>query len=687
MTPKWNKLPRAARHVLRDGSHFTQKSLIGTRPATPAKGGSIKTGDVETTATHAVALNLADAEVQQAARTVLTKNPALAAEAAAADPEVARYIEEDLGIKIPRGAAVHDFVEDDDDDDDDEEEESDGDMARSLAVDLLANQFRLSHTSLAAEGGGRFSMVIAVTQGALNSQLFFRWADPERPELRTILAPAPSGAGADGFAFHDGEAIDADLAAPQLSLQLGGAGGVGGTGGSILFYLHFLGGVCSVWDTETQTLVYADDTFGWKFALEVDLHLVDLDKDGEEYRRVAAKYDVPGTYGISALVAELHAARATPATWLHSSFGGFAMTPSRRDSFASLVLSYLKGLSVSINYSLVDRSGTVLDPTLPPTSQALQTYGYRETTMEDSVLQVSDPVEGLGVAGDKNALLYLAMTRKQAMPASQRLPWSANWVTSNMANPVAGGLAISRADFIDHFLMPNLAMINKATYFEVTQADTRKTGAASAAYSFAIGKPGLDDAAYAWVQTPLLGPDYYTWTRSSSKSDEAGARGFQSNAKGKSTVANILHIEKSTNRISWTTTASLRLETSIKAFGIKSKGIATATRSGQTAAALASILDGKLSVEILTPPGWVKTNSTGSNSFGFSGTNMNRFADDLEKKYFDTARIAEIVAILNQRLQRDFSFVLPGGGNFLMKNPIFNENADLLVDLTYNGSQ
>lgn len=682
MTPKRNNLPRAARDVLRDGSHFAQKSLLGTR--TPAKGGSMKMGDVvESTATHSVALNLADTEVQQAARTVLTENPALVAEAAEADAEVARYIEEDLGIKIPRGAAVPVFVEDDDDDDNDQEE-ADGDMTKLLAADVLGNQLRLSHTSLAAEGGGHFSMVIAVTQGALNSQLFFRWADPERPELRTILAPPPSGAGADGVAFHDGEIIDADLAAPQLSLQLGGAGGAGS---SIMLYLHFLGGVCSVWDTDTQTLVDADDTFGWKFAVEVDLRLVNLDQNGEEYRRVATKYDVPGTYGISALVAELHAARATTATWFHSSFGGFAMTPTRRDSFARLVLSHLKGLSVSINYSLVDRSGAVLDPTLPPTSQALQTYGHRETTMENSIFQVSDPVEGLGTAGDKNALLYLGMTRKQAMPASKRLPWSANWVTSNNANPVAGGLAISRADFIDHFLMPKLAMINMATHFEVTQAHTKKKGAAAAEYSFAIGRPTLADAAYAWVQTPLLGPDYYTWTRSSSKSDEAGARGFQSNAKGKSTVANILHIEKSTNRISWTTTASLRLETSIKAFGIKTKGVATATRSGQTAATLASILDGKLSVEISTPPGWVKTNSTGSNSFGFSGTNMNRFADEIEKKYFDTARIAQIVETLNQRLQRDFAFVLPGGGNFLMKNPIFNGNADLLVDLTYNGSQ
>ena len=87
------------------------------------------------------------------------------------------------------------------------------------------------------------------------------------------------------------------------------------------------------------------------------------------------------------------------------------------------------------------------------------------------------------------------------------------------------------------------------------------------------------------------------------------------------------------------------------------------------------------------PAGWVKTTSDGSNSFGFGGTSMDNFANDLEHKYFDNAKIVQIVKSINERLERDFAFVLPGGGNFLMKDPIFNSNMDLLVDLTYNASQ
>ena len=100
----------------------------------------------------------------------------------------------------------------------------------------------------------------------------------------------------------NGESINADMAAPQLSLKVLSEATQGS--GSVLFYLNFLGGACSVWDAGNQSLVQVDDTFGWKVVVEVNLQLVDLDSRGDEYRRVAAKYDVPGSFGISALVAK-----------------------------------------------------------------------------------------------------------------------------------------------------------------------------------------------------------------------------------------------------------------------------------------------------------------------------------------------------------------------------------------------
>jgi hypothetical protein len=92
---------------------------------------------------------------------------------------------------------------------------------------------------------------VAVTQGALNAQLFYRWGDPDRTEFKTMVSPAAVSAGT--APFEHGEFIDADMGAPQLAIQV--AKETARTQGSVLFYLNFLGGIGSIWDTETQYVV------------------------------------------------------------------------------------------------------------------------------------------------------------------------------------------------------------------------------------------------------------------------------------------------------------------------------------------------------------------------------------------------------------------------------------------------
>jgi hypothetical protein len=114
---------------------------------------------------------------------------------------------------------------------------------------------------------------------------------------------------------------------------------------------------------------------------------------------------------------------------------------------------------------------------------------------------------------------------------------------------------------------------------------------------------------------------------------------------------------------------------------------ATAWREGQTDIVFDSVLDGKIGTEILMPDGWVTAKALGGSSFGFSGTDMAQMADKLKNKYFNSASIKQVVKTVNSRMARDFAFVLPGGGNFMMKNPVFNMKLDLLVELTYNAAQ
>lgn len=90
--------------------------------------------------------------------------------------------------------------------------------------------------------------LVAVTQACLNAQLHARWTaevDLDRSELRNMVVP--DGDDAEPSLFPDGVFINAELAAPQISLLVESEG----SPSSALFYLKFLEGRCALWDEET----------------------------------------------------------------------------------------------------------------------------------------------------------------------------------------------------------------------------------------------------------------------------------------------------------------------------------------------------------------------------------------------------------------------------------------------------
>lgn len=81
--------------------------------------------------------------------------------------------------------------------------------------------------------------------GALKAKYSDRWGELDHPEPRTVVAPPPSTP----FNFPPSAFIEADLAAPQLSLQV--AEDRAQNASSARFYLNFLGGgICSLWNEE-----------------------------------------------------------------------------------------------------------------------------------------------------------------------------------------------------------------------------------------------------------------------------------------------------------------------------------------------------------------------------------------------------------------------------------------------------
>lgn len=139
--------------VIKDAVHFQQHSKISTGETAN-----------DTSATHSVSLDLQDPEVKAAARQIFLKGPALAAEAVAEYPELARYLKE-LGVPTPKAGQQPLSrlipVPDDDDDlkaDSEPDEPENGGAGQGIIPDSI---LRITNSSLNAKQGGRFSMVSA----------------------------------------------------------------------------------------------------------------------------------------------------------------------------------------------------------------------------------------------------------------------------------------------------------------------------------------------------------------------------------------------------------------------------------------------------------------------------------------------------------------------------------------------
>ena len=63
-------------------------------------------------------------------------------------------------------------------------------------------------------------------------------------------------------------------------------------------------------------------------------------------------------------------------------------------------------------------------------------------------------------------------------------------------------------------------------------------------------------------------------------------------------------------------------------------------------------------------------------------------AADIEKRFMPGGKtpdvITALIAPLKKKLSGQNRWIFPGNGTFIMKNPMFNENGDLLVEIAYS---
>ncbi|KEF61147.1 uncharacterized protein A1O9_02712 [Exophiala aquamarina CBS 119918] len=381
-----------------------------------------------------VEINMDDPEVQNAVRAALQSDPLLAQKIVDKAPEVGAIVGKiKIGKVVPVGTIElapmpeHDAVG----------ENFTQATAGTAAAD---DRTRYQDTSLET-GSGRISMIVAITQGLLNSQL----------QTNQII----NNLGTLDASNDRGDTIMSELRPPKLALDIAGNGGP-----SKVFY-HMFFDTGGSWTTKNESGTFCTvNTDGWVFVAETTLTLQTLDKRSEEYNKAKTGFHRNGNYNINRLILDLTNEGSVKPRMDLSEFGVQILSEGEFERFASLVISALRdSFNQALAYSL-EGIGAEVESTFAPTAQRLQCLPYRKDG--------KDPIsEGLTQEGDKNLLVYVSMTQNQAFPEIWMLPYSGNWC---VPPSIPATMAIGRTVFFDSFLIPRLNEINKATFIKATAA-------------------------------------------------------------------------------------------------------------------------------------------------------------------------------------------------------------------------
>ncbi|KAJ2904106.1 hypothetical protein MKZ38_008824 [Zalerion maritima] len=583
-----------------------------------------------------------------------------------------------------------------------------------------------SKTTMTAAGGkGRFSMIMAVSQGYLNSQLAFKHAIT--PAMHRISVK-----------LDNGTDIDAALAAPQISLHFDD-----GTASSAMYHMNFGAGKCKLWN---GTDLVDCETKDWKFAFMVNLSLNKVDSDGDEAKEVTKNWGKPGDYSISKLLVDLksklscsfvHSASTVPyhhcihllpafgATMEHihpfdtvqcanistlsvptaadlvtdltpyTSFGTLKHTQKTLKSFKCLVLFWLSqnessdGLAISHSLTTSNPSSVVKGPSqcpaTIPTSQVLQTYPYipKGETEAD---------EGLGGKANSNMLLFLNMTSCRPFPTSKSLSYSGSWCTPK----IPGTLCIARQVLFDDFLLPLLREVNRATHLEATRCNA-KFARLKSKVDFDIGRGKHAETWYDFKPTnnPTHNPNWsaWEWRSASSKEDRDGRKNIYCRGKINTSVHNTITPLPGTNRILVKCYAKVSLESKVASIGGR-KGNASINRNGSFTIQISSVKDGNVSLMIEgLQPGKsplkfeIKTTKSTKGLAFLTPSFFKRIETDMRDEVTDNSDLKKMATQVQERFGEGVgTFLVPGGGHFFIEGACFNDARDLMFETEFKGA-
>ncbi|PKY06357.1 hypothetical protein P168DRAFT_279802 [Aspergillus campestris IBT 28561] len=543
------------------------------------------------------------------------------------------------------------------------------------AIQAQDEQSRRLQTSLRTQSG-TFDQAVAVSQKSLNDALYYLFDQYE--ELRSIKVRSFVGE------------LDATMQYSEISLPVNE-----NNYSTVVFYCHFETGSLRLKDDEGK-LGDNIDVADWRFAFDVDFGSIDVPSNTSEYQDLKKKLSHPGEYDIRRLFLDFKTNKINHFKEKLSDFNGhnwkdddeklkfvFLMSAwgnSDQSVMKDEKLSTL-GYAISTNRP---QSVNPLGPTFPPTSLKHQHYKYLAPGKDT-------PEVGLEKGGN-NMLLYLEMTQNRSFPQEDILTYSGNFCAANMEATTC----ISHDNFWDAYLLRNTALdgselpglLREFNYqLYAWQGDLELTvgndGSYELDWSFGIGHNS--------PEAPKNSASHYAWTRTSATNWDFKWPPPQSHADWTSPAetVNKLSINPGDNKILIGGYSKLWIKLHHWFIGSEDWHEGSVTVTWNTEIEMKSVKEGGLEMQLkmpTNPKDLFKIDYTPKSVFSSSKEGPGMVVPDLKSAAEDAITKVDfntVTTTLQNSLKSSARFVLPGGRVFHYKDPIFNDNGDLLVEGFY----
>jgi hypothetical protein len=422
------------------------------------------------------------------------------------------------------------------------------------------------------------------------------------------------------------------------------------------------------------------DITGLRFGLHVDLGKAEVAvKDYSQLpddvrQRIGALK--PGAFSVEQLFMNLQAAKAADYDPASTSFPP-AMPAAAIEQFPRYMTQYLGDVANAggqvLGYAVQVPNGDDPISTFPPTGLKLVTNQYRGGTDSAPVLNP-----------DVDTVSYLMMTGDKAFP-SQFTPWWGNFVlpTDGKDDTWYGTIAMARELFIDKFLLPRLSPL-VCGYWKLSNTDSDL----NIRHEAATGSFAPTTLGGTWKIGALTSRSHRTNTWSNDDVDYSFSWDVS------------LNLVPGTNKVVINRVVNFDMKYT-HWYGIEGHAVTSTCQIWYNVPLAITItflgvIDGKLQVKVSTSTREPAPNTVYGDPYGWDITKVEgnssiwKDVSDTLDQVINSAVAAAMPGALATGVEKAIAdnlnltpFVFPGGNQLNMINPVFNDEGDLLLGLSY----